>query len=99
MTRAELMSRPEESAIDGSAPPESAGACTTPGPFPGRWGDCKNVSGVWFGGFGPGGLAEADVDVLEALMLFGLGVGGVGTLVCGGEFGVVGERGEQAARP
>jgi hypothetical protein len=45
------------------------------------------------------GLAEADVDVLEALMPFGPGVGGVGTLVCGREFDVVGERREQAARP
>jgi hypothetical protein len=45
------------------------------------------------------GLAEADVDVLEALVPLGLGVGGVGTLVCGGEVSVVGERREQAARP
>ena len=45
------------------------------------------------------GLAEADIDVLEALMPFGLGVGGVGTSVCRGEFGAVGERGEQCPWP
>src|SRR6202042_1935474 len=48
---------------------------------------------------GCGGLAEGHVDVLEAFVTFGLGIGDVGTLVCRGEFHVVGERGKQGPRP